>query len=105
LESSGRLSEIPITDSLVRIGNANTIPAGNACSANTGYRGGHHQIDQIRYQHSRFDQRTLIARAITRAAMARETMDSKTIISLAQTRTADTSAGLNAKAVLNDRTR
>ena len=52
-----------------------------------------------------FDQRMLIARAITRAARASDTIDSKTIISLAQTRTADTSVGLNARAVLNDRTR
>ena len=49
--------------------------------------------------------RMLIARAMTRAARARDTIDSKTIISLAQTRTADTSVGLNARAVLNDRTR
>ena len=47
----------------------------------------------------------MIARAMTRAARARDTIDSKTIISLAQTRTADTSVGLNARAVLNDRTR
>ena len=50
-------------------------------------------------------QRMLIARAMTRAARARDTIDSTTIISLAQTRTADTSVGLNARAVLNDRTR
>ena len=51
------------------------------------------------------DQRMLIALAITRAARARDTIDSKIIISLAQTRTADTSVGLNARAVLNDKAR
>ncbi len=56
-------------------------------------------------QREPFAQRMLIARAITRAARARDTIDSTTIISLAQTRTADTSVGLNASAVLNDRTR
>jgi hypothetical protein len=49
--------------------------------------------------------RMLIARAITRAARAKDTSDSKIIISLAQTRIADTSVGLNARAVLNDKTR
>ena len=47
----------------------------------------------------------LIARAITRAARAKDTSDSKIIVSLAQTRIADTSVGLNARAVLNDKTR
>jgi hypothetical protein len=56
-------------------------------------------------QRCRDDQRMLIARAMTRAASARETIDSTTIISFAQTRTADTSVGLNARAVLNDRAR
>jgi len=51
------------------------------------------------------DQRMLIARAITRAARVRDTIDSKITISLAQTRTADTSVGLNARAVLNDKAR
>ena len=51
------------------------------------------------------DQRMLIARAITRAARARDTIDSEITISLAQTRTADTSVGLKARAVLNDKAR
>jgi len=50
-------------------------------------------------------QRMLIARAMTKAARARDTSDSTTIISLAQTRTADTSVGLKASAVLKDKTR
>ena len=78
------------------------VPAFTEAVAETG--GGRHRTGANALV-SASDQSMLIARAITRAARARDTIDSKITISLAQTRTADTSVGLNARAVLNDRAR